>query len=98
MQHDVYLDESGDLGWRLALPYRRGGSSKFFTLAYIILPSYKNKHINRFVNKFHKDRNGKKKEVKGAKMRGRRAETIARQISELFDWNNDITIGAITAS
>ena len=98
MQHDVYLDESGDLGWSLDLPYRGGGSSKYFTLAYIILPADKNKHINRLVKKFHKDRSGSHKEVKGADMRNRRAESLARQIIKLFEWNDDIIIGATTVS
>lgn len=98
MEHDVYLDESGDLGWTLDQPYRGGGSSKFFTLAYIILPSEKNKYINRFVKKFHKDRGGNQKEVKGAGMRKRRTEVLARQVVELFEWNYDIIIGAVTAS
>jgi len=26
----IYLDESGDTGWSFALPYQRGGSSRFF--------------------------------------------------------------------
>lgn len=98
MEYDVYLDESGDLGWTLGLPYRGGGSSKYFTLAYIIIPSAKNKHINRLVKKFHKDRGGKQKEVKGAEMKKRRAESLAREIRGLFEWNHDIIIGAITAS
>jgi len=34
----VYLDESGDLGWRLDRPYRRGGSSRYLALAFLFLP------------------------------------------------------------
>jgi hypothetical protein len=26
----IYLDESGDTGWSFALPYQRGGSSRYF--------------------------------------------------------------------
>ena len=97
MEYDVYFDESGDLGWKLNLPYRKGGSSQFFTIAYIIIPTEKNKHINRFIKKFHKDRNGKEKEVKGADFRNYRAKSIARNMmTRLLDWNNDITIGAVT--
>ena len=29
----IYLDESGDMGWSFALPYQRGGSSRFFVIA-----------------------------------------------------------------
>jgi len=56
VEYDVYYDESGDLGWKLNHPYRKGGSSQFFVIAYIILPTDKNKHINRFFKKFHKER------------------------------------------
>ena len=69
MEYDVYFDESGDLGWKLNQPYRKGGSSQFFTIAYIIIPTDKNKYINRFIKQFHKDRQGIEKEVKGAEFR-----------------------------
>ena len=62
MNYDVYFDESGDLGWSLDLPYRKGGSSRFFVVAYLLIPKAKNKLINRFINKFHEDRKGVKKE------------------------------------
>jgi hypothetical protein len=26
----IYLDESGDTGWSFALPFQRGGSSRYF--------------------------------------------------------------------
>lgn len=32
----VFLDESGDLGWKLDAPYRQGGSSRYFTIAVAI--------------------------------------------------------------
>ncbi|MGO6886626.1 MULTISPECIES: DUF3800 domain-containing protein [Rhizobium] len=32
----VLLDESGDLGWQLNLPYRQGGSSRYFTVGAIV--------------------------------------------------------------
>jgi hypothetical protein len=34
----VYLDESGDTGWQLSLPYRAGGSSRFLCLAFLFAP------------------------------------------------------------
>lgn len=35
----VYLDESGDLGWNFNKPFRQGGSSRFLALAFLFLPS-----------------------------------------------------------
>jgi hypothetical protein len=34
----IYVDESGDLGWSFDLPYGRGGSSRFLTIAAMVLP------------------------------------------------------------
>jgi len=96
MEYNVYFDESGDLGWTLDQPYRKGGSSRFFTIAYIILLTEKNKYISRFIKKFHKDRGGKEKEIKGADFRNVRTKTIARNIIDLFERNNDIIVGSLT--
>jgi len=38
MHSHIFLDESGDLGWKLNSPYRNGGSSKFLTISYLISP------------------------------------------------------------
>lgn len=32
----IYLDESGDLGWKFDLPYREGGSSRYLTISALI--------------------------------------------------------------
>ncbi|WP_296271755.1 DUF3800 domain-containing protein [Pseudomonas sp. UBA6323] len=34
----LFLDESGDLGWKLDKPYRDGGSSRFLTIAALVVP------------------------------------------------------------
>lgn len=34
----IYVDESGDLGWSFDLPYGHGGSSRFLTIAALIVP------------------------------------------------------------
>ena len=36
----IYLDESGDLGWKLDLPYGQGGSSRYLTLAIMFVPHH----------------------------------------------------------
>ena len=40
----IYLDESGDLGWKFDQPFRAGGSSQYLTLSFLVLPSG---HIKR---------------------------------------------------
>ena len=96
MEYDVYLDESGDLGWTLDRPYRKGGSSQYFTIAYIILPTDNNKHITRFLRKFNQER-GSNKELKGADFTKGRAKATANKIISLLDLHQDIIIGAVTA-
>jgi hypothetical protein len=46
----IYADESGDLGWSFAAPYRHGGSSRYLTVASLCVPSVK-KHIPKQVIK-----------------------------------------------
>ena len=49
MAMNVYLDESGDLGWVLDKPYMHGGSSRYLTIAYVVCPSEKTKLLKRIV-------------------------------------------------
>lgn len=44
MQVSVYLDESGDLGWKFDAPYRNGGSSRYLTISAIII-NHKIRHL-----------------------------------------------------
>ena len=96
MEYDVYFDESGDLGWKLNEEFRKNGSSQFFTIAYIILPTGEKKHLNRFMKKFHRERGGREKEIKGASFSNKRTRTIARNIMSLLERYQDMTIGAVT--
>lgn len=44
----IYVDESGDLGWKFDLPYRTGGSSRYLTITAVCVPPEK-KHIPKRV-------------------------------------------------
>lgn len=50
----IYLDESGDLGWSLDKPYRRGGSSRYLTLGAALAIGEAKKHIPRLVKDLYK--------------------------------------------
>jgi len=61
----VYLDESGDLGWKFDAPYRAGGSSRHLTIASLVVSPAK-KHlpkrlIKKLYTKFHWPTNIEKK-------------------------------------
>jgi hypothetical protein len=52
----IYLDESGDLGFKFTAPYRAGGSSRHLTLGAVICPDDSKKYVRRFVDKFYRRR------------------------------------------
>ncbi len=50
----IFLDESGDLGWKFDKPYRAGGSSRFLTLAFLVVDETTHNYPRRLVRKFRK--------------------------------------------
>ncbi len=97
MATNVYLDESGDLGWMLEKPYRRGGSSRHLTIAYIICPSEK-KHLPKRIvkNLYKKLRESSRVEIKGSSLSVVQKEYVARETMKLLNLHPDIILGAIT--
>lgn len=49
MQRLIYLDESGDLGWKFDAPFGKGGSSKYLTIASAFTCLAANKFLCRTV-------------------------------------------------
>ncbi|HED4451846.1 DUF3800 domain-containing protein [Pasteurella multocida] len=50
----VYLDESGDLGWKFDAPYRKGGSSRYLTIATILIKHDKRHLLKRLMKSLYK--------------------------------------------
>ena len=50
----IYLDESGDLGWKFNAPYRHGGSSRYLTITCLITPKDKRDLSKRIIRKIYK--------------------------------------------
>lgn len=50
----VFLDESGDLGFRFGAPFRQGGSSRYLTIAYLLAPQASCKYPKRLSRDFKK--------------------------------------------
>ncbi|MCD6533654.1 MAG: DUF3800 domain-containing protein [Deltaproteobacteria bacterium] len=50
----IYLDESGDLGWKFDQPYRDGGSSRYLTIASIAVSPNKKHLPKRLIKKLYK--------------------------------------------
>lgn len=96
---NVYLDESGDLGWRLDKPYRHGGSSKFMTIAFVACPPEK-KHLLRriVVDVYRRTKCDPKTELKGSSLSIEDKCFFAEKVRKLVSMNPDIIIGAITVN
>lgn len=92
----IYLDEAGDLGWKLNAPYRAGGSSRFLTISAVCLPETK-KHLPKRLVRDVYQRFGwsQSKEHKWASMGARERSAFAVEIRKLCDANSDIILHAI---
>lgn len=50
----AYLDESGDLGWKLDAPYDDGGSARYFVIAIAVGSNEAYRRVGMVVDKLHK--------------------------------------------
>lgn len=99
MRHLIYLDESGDLGWSLDKPYKKGGSSRYLTIACVLLPDYRLASIERIVRGFYKKRKRpSKNELKSIDLSSKEKSEFINALIKLKQQNiaNDIKFFAIT--
>lgn len=97
MSHLTYLDESGDLGFKFDLPYRKGGSSRHLTIAFFICPKDKKDYLKRVVRKiYQKYKFPPGNEVKGSSFTLEQKVYVAQRIVDLLNKHPEITINAIT--
>lgn len=54
MSHSYFVDESGDLGWTLNLPYNRGGSSRHLVIACASVPTNQEHRLERVMKDLYK--------------------------------------------
>ena len=94
---NVYLDESGDLGWSLDKPYRNGGSSRYLTIAALIIPKIISHLPKRLIRKTYK---GKKQssdiEIKGQYLSKEETDRFIRKVIHLLEREPSITISVIS--
>ncbi len=53
---NLYLDESGDLSWTFDKPHRAGGSSRYLTIATLIVPKDLSHLPKKIVKEIYLDR------------------------------------------
>ena len=95
----IFLDESGDLGWKFGSPYRNGGSSRYLTISAIITP-FDKQHLhlpNRLIKKLYIKHNWPiNEEKKWAKMNKQERFNFTEQAYQLIESHTDIKYVSIT--
>lgn len=95
----IFLDESGDLGWTFNKPNRAGGSSRFITIAGIVIDEAHSKYLKRHISDIYKKYNLTPKiEKKGCNFSDEHATYIATSLSKLIAKAPSLKIISITAN
>jgi hypothetical protein len=93
----IYLDESGDLGWKFDAPNQDGGSSRFITIAGFVIDINEIKFVNRQIAKLYKKYNlTPKQEKKGANFSDQDATYIVSNLNAIFDKAPSFKVISIT--
>jgi len=94
---NVYLDESGDLGWKFDKPFRKGGSSRFLTIVALIIPKHLSHLPKRIVKKIYQKRKRPTSlEIKGKDLSRQERAWFVQQTAEMLKAELSIKINAIT--
>jgi Protein of unknown function (DUF3800) len=93
----IYLDESGDLGWMFDAPRGRGGSSRFLTIAAVVVNNGQEIQLERLVRGFYKARKRKlSSELKSHELSAKEKIQFLRQCEQLLVRHPSISFHAIT--
>jgi len=94
----IFLDESGDLGWSLAKPHGKGGSSRFIVLAAVTVPAGLNGDIEKIVRGIYRGRRRSlSSELKSTELNGKERTLFARDLAKLYKKNPGFKFHAIVA-
>jgi hypothetical protein len=94
---NIYLDESGDLGWVFDKPYQVGGSSRYLTIAALIVPKNLSSIPKRIVKKaYHNKKQSPKIELKGKDLSRNERIKFAQRVANLITRHPSIEISTIT--
>jgi hypothetical protein len=97
MALNIYLDESGDLGWNFSAPYRNGGSSRYLTIASLCVATEKAALPKRIIRSlYRKFRWPTNIEMKWSMMDDTERTEFANAAHGLCKANADIHLHAIT--
>lgn len=94
----IYLDESGDLGWKFDADYKRGGSSRYLTIAAAVIKEHKNENkLERVIRGFYKARRrASKNELKSTDLSTKERASFAMKLVEINDSDAQIKFFTMT--
>ncbi len=96
---NIYIDESGNLGFSFQKPYRKGGSSRYLTITFLLIPKNLSHHTKRIVrNFFEKKKKSTKNEIKGKDLSDNDKLYIAERTNKLLQKHRKIRIISITVN
>src|SRR5690349_3049910 len=90
----VYVDESGDLGWTFSKPFQAGGSSRFLCLALLFLPAAHQKLPRRIIADMYKKYRWVKEKKASSATLNQKME-FAQALVALLTTHSDIRIDCI---
>jgi len=96
---NVYVDESGDLGFKFNKPNGKGGSSRYLTIAFLLVPPELSKYPKRIVRSlYNRRKHPPSKELKGSMLNLHDKVFFAEKVIGLLKRNRRIKILAITVN
>lgn len=93
----IFVDESGDLGWQFNDPYRAGGSSRYLTLACLIVPSQHYQRPKKIITRLYK-KYGWKSEKKAAEASDSQKALFCKNALDLLSRIPEIKLDIITVN
>lgn len=93
----IFVDESGDLGWNFARPFGQGGSSRYLTLACLILPDPHRRRAGDIISRFYAEYKWQK-EKKASNASHPQRVKFCDHLSDLLYRYPDIKVDVITVN
>jgi hypothetical protein len=96
---NVYVDESGDLGWKFDKPFGQGGSSRYLTIAFLLVPKNLSYLPKRVVKGFYaKRRRSPRQELKGTDLTRSEQISFVNEVVDVLKKNPGIEVLTITVN
>ncbi|HDL01408.1 MAG TPA: DUF3800 domain-containing protein [candidate division Zixibacteria bacterium] len=93
----IYLDESGDLGWNFSAPYGNGGSSRYLALAFLFLPLKHRRRPKNIIRELYRKYKWKD-EKKASNSTLRQKELFCKKATNIITKYPDINIDIIVVN